>query len=94
MTNKNAMNEQKKTPVTKARENQAGGNTQKALLDKAAHDLKASLNVIIGYSELMLDSALGKITEDQRIGLKDILTNSQRMLGLVDSVKRLQKSKR
>jgi signal transduction histidine kinase len=52
-------------------------------VEKIIHDLRSSLNVIIGYSELMLDGVMGKMTEDQRISIKDILDKSR---GLTDMV--------
>jgi signal transduction histidine kinase len=59
--------------------------------EKTAHDFRASLNIIIGFTELMLDEVPGKINEEQRRSLNDILDNSQRLLALADDiVKRLE----
>jgi len=58
-------------------------------IEKTAHDLRASLNIIIGFSELMLDEAMGKINKEQRRSLKDILNNGRRLYGLSDEIIRL-----
>jgi len=55
-------------------------------IEKTAHDLRASLNIIIGFSELMLDEAMGKINKEQRRSLKDILNNGKRLYGLSDEI--------
>ena len=57
-----------------------------ARIDKASHDFRSLLNIVIGYSELMLDGVLGKITEEQSEGIKDILSSSRHMLELVNDL--------
>jgi hypothetical protein len=60
-------------------------------VEKTAHDFRASLNIIIGFTELMLDEATGKINKEQRRSLNDILSNGKRLLDLSDDiVKRLE----
>ena len=51
-----------------------------------SHELRSPLNVIIGFSELMLDEVLGKINEEQRQGLNDILSSGKRLLKLIDDI--------
>jgi signal transduction histidine kinase len=51
---------------------------------KLSHEFRAILNIIIGFTELMLDEVPGPINEDQRGNLEDILTSSKRMLKLVN----------
>jgi signal transduction histidine kinase len=53
---------------------------------KITHDFRASLNIIIGYAELMQDEVPGKINEEQRRSLSDILEYSNRMLDLVNDI--------
>jgi signal transduction histidine kinase len=53
-------------------------------LDKVSHDFRSPLNIIIGFSELLLDENPGKINEDQKSCLKDILNAAYRLLGLVN----------
>lgn len=55
-------------------------------LDKAIHDFRSALNIVMGNSELMLDGIMGEMTEEQRSGLKDILANSRQMLDLINDV--------
>ena len=56
------------------------------LSDDLSHDLRTPLNIIIGFSELMLEEIPGKINEEQRRDLKDILSSGQRLLGLVNAM--------
>lgn len=60
-------------------------------IEKMVHDFRASLNIIIGFTELMLDEVTGKINKEQRRSLNDILNNSKRLLDLSDDIiKRLE----
>ena len=56
-------------------------------MSKMSHELCASLNVIIGFTELLLDEVPGQINEQQRNCLDDILTSSRRMLNLVNTIR-------
>ncbi len=56
-----------------------------------SHDLRTPLNVIIGFSQLMLDKVTGRINKEQRQCLNDILTSSERLLGLINDVLDLSK---
>jgi signal transduction histidine kinase len=51
---------------------------------KMIHDFRSCLNVIAGYSEIMLDDEMGKMTEEQRVSLKDILNKSHQMADIVN----------
>lgn len=53
-------------------------------VSKMSHDFRATLNIISGFTELMLDEVPGPITEQQRQCLGDILAGSQRLTELVD----------
>ena len=55
-------------------------------LAKMSHELRTPLNVIIGFSELMKDEVPGRINDEQRQCLCDILTSSQHLLSLIDEV--------
>lgn len=55
-------------------------------MEKIVHDFRASLNVIIGFSELMRDGAMGKINQEQHSVLTDILNNGNRLLKLSDEM--------
>jgi signal transduction histidine kinase len=53
-------------------------------LEKISHDFRTPLNIIIGFSELLLDEVPGKINDEQRRSLDDILNSAQRLLSLVN----------
>ncbi len=55
-------------------------------LDKIAHDIRSSVNIIVGYTQLMLDQTTGKINARQRRALQDILKSSTRLHDLTDAV--------
>lgn len=55
-------------------------------LDKIAHDIRSSVNIIVGYTQLMLDQTTGKINARQRRALQDILKSSTRLHDLTDTV--------
>ncbi len=57
-------------------------------LDKITHDIRSSINIIIGYSQLMLDQTPGKINAQQRQALQDILKSSNRLNDLADIIVR------
>jgi len=51
-----------------------------------SHEFRTPLNIIIGFTELMLDEVPGKINEEQRHSLNDILESAKRLLELVNSM--------
>ena len=53
-------------------------------LDKITHDIRSSINIIIGYTQLMLAQTPGKINAQQRRALQDILKSSNRLSELTD----------
>ena len=55
------------------------------LLSKLSHEFRKTLNVIIGFTELMLDEKPGKINEEQRANLNDVHSSSKRLMYLVNS---------
>jgi two-component system cell cycle sensor histidine kinase PleC len=54
--------------------------------EKMSHDFRTPLNIIIGFTELLLDEAPGKINNEQRRSLNDILDSGQRLLSLVNDI--------
>ena len=56
------------------------------LLSEMSHDFRTPLNIIIGFAELMLEEVPGKINEDQRRALNDILNSAKRLLDLVNGM--------
>jgi len=55
-------------------------------LEGMSHEFRTSLNIIIGFTELMLDEVPGKINEEQRHSLNDILKSAKRLLELVNNM--------
>jgi signal transduction histidine kinase len=60
-------------------------------LARMSHELRTPLNVVMGFAELMLDGVPGKINDEQRQCLDDILTSGQHLLGLINEVLDLTK---
>ena len=56
------------------------------LSDKAAHDLRAPLNTIIGMSELLQTPAFGPLSRKQREFAEIISRSGQRLLELIDGI--------
>lgn len=50
------------------------------------HELKTPLISIKGYSEVMYDGILGELTPKQKEGMKVIMSNSERLHGLIESL--------
>lgn len=75
----------KRVPAIR-QENRKDSRASNVNRDKIIHDFRSSLNIIIGYSELMLDEVMGKMNEEQRESLKDILKNGECLLALVNDI--------
>jgi signal transduction histidine kinase len=60
-------------------------------LASVSHEFRTPLNGIIGFSELLYDSVVGPVTDDQRSCLSDILSCSRHLLTLINQVLDLTK---
>jgi len=60
-------------------------------LARMSHELRTPLNVVMGFAELMLDQVPGKINDEQRQCLDDILTSGRHLLWLINEVLDLTK---
>lgn len=60
-------------------------------LASVSHELRTPLNGIIGFSELLYDEKVGRIAEEQRELLADILASSRQLLQLIEDVLDLSK---
>jgi len=56
-----------------------------------SHELRTPLNVIIGFSQLMADEVTGKVNEEQKQCLSDVLDSSEHLLELINEVLDLSK---
>ena len=75
----------------KTNEVEKANQLKSEFLANMSHELRAPLNVIIGFSELMSDEVPGKINEEQRQCLSDILNSSKHLLNLINEVLDLSK---
>jgi signal transduction histidine kinase len=55
-------------------------------LSRLSHDIRTQLYIIIGFAELMLEEVPGKINEEQRRNLNDVLTSGRRLQALLDDI--------
>jgi signal transduction histidine kinase/ActR/RegA family two-component response regulator len=60
-------------------------------LANMSHELRTPLNAIIGFSEIMHDEKVGRISEDHKEFLGDILTSAKHLLQLINDVLDLAK---
>ncbi len=51
-----------------------------------SHELRTPLNAVIGFTQLISDEVTGKINDEQRQCLTDILDSSQHLLNLINDV--------
>ena len=77
--------------MEKSREVEEANRLKSEFLAHMSHELRTPLNAIIGFSELMLDKVPGKINEEQRQCLDDILESGKHLLHLVNDVLDLSK---
>ena len=55
-------------------------------LSTLSHDIRTQLYIIIGFAELMLMEIPGKINEEQRRNLKDVLNSGRRLQDLLQDI--------
>ncbi len=56
-----------------------------------SHELRTPLTAIIGFSELLLEEVLGRLSSDQKDSLTEVLTNAENLLQLINSLLDLAK---
>jgi signal transduction histidine kinase len=62
-----------------------------AFLASVSHELRTPLNSVIGFSELMTDSAFGELSPRQREFLSDIRDSGEHLLALINDILDLSK---
>lgn len=65
-----------------------------SFVDVAAHDLRAPLRILSGFTEALEDECGNALNEEGRTFLKEILTASGRMEGIIDGLLALARSAR
>jgi signal transduction histidine kinase len=63
-------------------------------IDVAAHDLRAPLRILTGFTEALDDECRAMINDEGRTFLKEIITASRRMEGIIDGLLALARSAR
>ncbi len=64
----------------------AEGAGDSASISGLSHDIRNQLYIIIGFAELMLEEVPGKINEEQRRNLNDVLTSGKRLQALLSNI--------
>jgi len=77
--------------IDKSGEVEEANRLKSEFLAHMSHELRTPLNAIIGFSELLIDGVLGKITQKQKKCLNDILASSQHLLNLINEILDLSK---
>jgi signal transduction histidine kinase len=55
-------------------------------LSVMSHELRTPLNVVVGYTELMRDQMLGRVSKEQKRALGKVIGRSKDLLDMIDSV--------
>jgi len=55
-------------------------------VSKLSHDIRNQLYIIIGFAELMLQEIPGKINDEQRRNLNDVLNSGRRLQELLQGI--------
>ena len=55
-----------------------------ASLARFTHDMRGTLNAIMGFSELLVDGKVGSVSDTQKEFLGDILTSARHLSALID----------
>jgi PAS domain S-box-containing protein len=60
-------------------------------LANMSHELRTPLNAIIGFSEVLADGLMGKMTDQQRAGVANIFSSGKHLLSLINDILDLSK---
>jgi signal transduction histidine kinase/CheY-like chemotaxis protein len=70
---------------------QRANSLKSEFLANMSHELRTPLNAVIGFSELLLDTGSGALTEDQKDYVSDILSSGRHLLELINEILDLSK---
>ena len=57
----------------------------KSFASRARHDLRNSINVVMGFADLLLAESTGTLNEKQRLYVNNIRAGSRRVISLLSS---------
>jgi GAF domain-containing protein/anti-sigma regulatory factor (Ser/Thr protein kinase) len=75
----------------KSRQLEVASQHKSQFLANMSHELRTPLNAILGYTELILDSIYGELSEKMREVLERLQLNGKHLLGLINDVLDLSK---
>ena len=70
---------------------QRANSLKSEFLANMSHELRTPLNAVIGFSELLLDTAAGVLTGEQKDYVADILSSGRHLLELINEILDLSK---
>jgi len=70
---------------------QRANSLKSEFLANMSHELRTPLNAVIGFSELLLDTGSGTLSEDQKDYVADILSSGRHLLELINEILDLSK---
>jgi signal transduction histidine kinase/ActR/RegA family two-component response regulator len=70
---------------------QRANSLKSEFLANMSHELRTPLNAVIGFSELLLDTGAGTLSEDQKDYVADILSSGRHLLELINEILDLSK---
>jgi len=65
--------------------------TKSQFLAIMSHELRTPLTAVIGFSEILLEEVVGDLNDEQKGYLKEVLTSSDHLLNLINSILDLSK---
>jgi signal transduction histidine kinase/ActR/RegA family two-component response regulator len=70
---------------------QRANSLKSEFLANMSHELRTPLNAVIGFSELLLDTGSGALSEDQKDYVADILSSGRHLLEMINEILDLSK---
>jgi signal transduction histidine kinase len=70
---------------------EAANRAKSEFLANMSHELRTPLNAIIGFSDILVEGMVGKLTDEQKDLINDILTSAHHLLSLINDILDLSK---